>query len=512
MYQILTLTPFGFVMELTGNTCYRTEKPYEVCLNGRLHYRGSERVISIFGLEPDTLYNVELRGAAESDTFDIRTEKAGFVITVRDYNASGDGESNDTSAVNAAVYTAPYGSVVRFPRGIYAVDQILLKSGVDLYLEPGAIIRQNTDRDSLAVLKGYQKDYDFTDVTVNASWEGHPLDCFCSLIYGKEVENIHIYGHGAIDGNGRQGGWWLNPKQKDRGFRPRNIFLAHCRDITISGVTSQNSAAWNIHPFYSSKLAFYGLEIKSSPDSPNTDGLNPESCEDVDIVGCHFQVGDDCIAIKSGKLYMSRRHYRPCRNIRIRGCFMEKGHGGIVIGSEMSCGVENVEVSNCLLQGTDRGLRIKTRRGRGNKAVVDGVSFSNVEMDGVKHCFVVNMFYNCDPDGHSDYVCDKTPLPVDEWTPAVRNISILNVAAKDITGSGVFIYGLPESMAEHITIRDSSFDFASGLGRECPAMMDSPVIIPDLGIFIQNAKDVQMENNRFTGQYVSQINGMEAAQ
>lgn len=505
MYQILLLTPFGFVAELEGEDCYRAEKPYEIWLNGQLHSEEDKQVISIFGLLPDTLYQVELRGMQNPVAFAVKTEKAGYVINVKDYNAVGDGKTNDTSAVNAAVYTAPKGAVVYFPRGVYIIDQIFLKSGVDIYLERDVVLKQNTDRSSLAILKGYQKDYDFTDVTVNASWEGNPLDCFCSVIYGKDVEDICIYGHGTIDGSGMEGGWWLNPKKKKLAFRPRNIFLAHCCNITVSGITSQNSAAWNIHPFYSSNLAFYGLQIKSSPDSPNTDGLNPESCENVDIIGCHFHVGDDCIAIKSGKLYMSRKHLRPCVNIRIRNCFMEQGHGGVVIGSEMSCGVKNVEVSRCLMQGTDRGLRIKTRRGRGNTAVVDAVSFSNVEMDGVVHCFVVNMFYNCDPDGHSNYVSCKTPLPVDGGTPAIRNIIISGVTARGITGSGVFIYGLPESVAEGVVIRGSSFDFADGRRRECPAMMDDPVIIPDMGIFIENAKNVQMEDNRFTGQYVNHV-------
>ena len=141
--------------------------------------------------------------------------------------------------------------------------------------------------------------------------------------------------------------------------------------------------------------------------SPNTDGIDPESCKNVNIIGNHVHVGDDCIALKSSKLFLGMKLHVPCENVIIRNCCLSRGHGGLVIGSEMSGGIKNVTVTQCLMDHTDRGLRVKTRRGRGKYAVIDGLAFRNVVMDGVLTPFVINMFYFCDPDGRTDYV--QTP-------------------------------------------------------------------------------------------------------
>lgn len=505
MYNILKNTPFGFMIELENELCYDEDREYEIYINDCFYLTSNKNVISMFGLKSNTDYKVEIKGLSNDILINMKTEKLDYLINVLDFNAKGDGANNDTSAVNAAVYSAPPHSTVYFPKGAYLVNQILLKSNVNLYLEKGAVIKQNTNREDLAVLKGFQKNYEHTAAIINASWEGHPLDCYCSLIYGKYVENIHIYGEGALDGNGFEGDWWLNPKVKNVAYRPKNVFVAYCNNITISGLTSQNSASWNIHPFYCDNVNFYCLYIKSVDDSPNTDGINPESCEDVQIVGCHFSVGDDCITLKSGKYFMSQAYYKKTKNVTIRNCFMQKGHGGVVFGSEMSCGVENVLVTQCLFQDTDRGLRFKSRRGRGNRAVVDGVKVFNVKMERVVHCFVVNMFYNCDPDGKSDYVKNKNITVKDNETPSISNIEISNLVSSDISGSGVFIYGLPESKVENILIENSSFHFANERVNECPAMMDDYEVIENLGIFIKNGVGINIRNNHFTGEYTNVI-------
>lgn len=509
MCRILTLTPFGFVLELEEEGCFTTKKPYTLSINGEPVRTNNELVLCVFGLCPDTDYHLVFEGLQHTSELHIRTEPCEFLINIKDYNAAGDGTCSDTAAIQAAIYAAPEHSVIIFPRGEYLVEHIFLKSNLDYYLEEGAVLRQNPDRNTLAILKGYQKNYHYTNATVNASWEGNPLDSFCSLLYGKNIENVRIYGKGTLNGSGAEGDWWQNPKVKNRAYRPRNLSLFQCRNITVSGLTSENSAAWNIHPFTSENLAFYGLTIKSNPNSPNTDGLNPESCENVTIAGCHFQVGDDCIAIKSGKFYMSRRHYRPSKNIFIRHCFMEEGHGGVVIGSEISCGVQNVHVERCYFLNTDRGLRIKTRRGRGDTSVVDGIHFSHVQMDSVRHCFVINMFYHCDPDGHSKYVSSKQPLPVDESTPTVQNITITNVTANDISGSAVFLYGLPERNIQHISIEHSRFSFSNNRVLECPDMMDDPIKIPKLGIFARNIGGLQMQQNQWIGEHVIELEQSE---
>lgn len=496
MLNILTTTPFGFVLELEQDGCYYTTEPYTLFVNGVPHQTGNDPVICLFGLTPNTEYQLEVHGFGEPVCMALRTEPCEFAIHIKDYNAAGDGIRNDTAAIHAAIYSAPPHSVVIFPRGEYLVEHLFLKSDVDLYLEEGAVLRQNPNRDSLAILKGYQKNYDHTTAEINASWEGSPLDCYCSLIYGKDVQNVRIYGAGTLNGSGLEGNWWVDPKKKKLAYRPRNLSLVHCRNITVCGLTSQNSAAWNLHPLYSSNLRFYGMTIHSDPNSPNTDGLNPESCDNVEIVGCRFQVGDDCIAIKSGKLFMARRHWRPSQNITIRRCFMAEGHGGVVIGSEISCGVKQVLVEHCLFVRTDRGIRIKTRRGRGNTCIVEDICVSHVKMEQVKHCFVINMFYHCDPDGHSRYVQLKEPLPVGSETPLVRNITLSGICAEQIKGSAVFLYGLPESPIHNVTVEDCRFQFARHRILDCPDMMDDPVPSPALGIYTNHVQGFAFENNQ----------------
>lgn len=511
MLNILTITPFGFVLELEQDGCFYTPQPYTLFVNGTTRLTGSDPVISLFGLKPDTEYQVEIHGLGEPAAATIRTERCGFAIHIKDYNAAGDGIRNDTAAIHAAIYSAPPHSVVIFPRGEYLVEHLFLKSGVDLYLEEGAVLRQNPNREALAIVKGYQKSYDYTDAVINASWEGNPLDCFCSLIYGKDVQQVRIYGGGILNGSGMEGGWWNEPKKKNRAYRPRNVSLVNCSEITVCGLTSQNSAAWNIHPLYSNNLSFYGLTIQSDPNSPNTDGLNPESCENVEIVGCRFQVGDDCIAIKSGKLFLSRRHLRPSRKITVRRCLMEEGHGGVVIGSEISCGVQDVLVENCLFRRTDRGFRIKTRRGRGSTSVVDGIRFSHVKMEQVSHCFVINMFYHCDPDGHSNLVQCKEALPAGPETPAVQNITLSDICADEIAGSAVFLYGLPESSIRNVTVKNSRFRFAEQRLLECPDLMDDPVLIPNLGVYAKNVQGLTFKNNQMEGTHVDKMEQEEKA-
>jgi polygalacturonase len=504
MVRVHHVTPFGFVFELENEDCAITGD-YEVLLNEMHHLIANSNALALYGLECDTEYEVSIKKLkspkAQADIrFTVKTPMPQYVVNVRDYNAAGDGKTDDTSAINAAMYTAVEGAVVYIPAGEYIVDQIFLKSGIDLYLEAGAVVKQNTERAKLAVLKGYQQNY--TDESpakaqINASWEGHPQDCYCSLVYGKGVENVHIYGAGVLDGNGDTGGFWVNPKIKNKAYRPKNILLVDCKNITVSGITSRNSASWNIHPFYCEEIKFLCIFIESAADSPNTDGINPESCENVDIIGCHFDVGDDCIAIKSGKHYMSVEHLRPTKNITVRNCTMVNGHGGVVAGSEMSCGIYNVVVTQCSFVGTDRGLRIKTRRGRGKHAIVDGITFSNVIMQGVRHCFVINMYYFCDPDGKSEYVQDKNPREKDEYTPTVKNITVANVRATGITGSAVFIYGLPESKVTGVNVVDNSFLFAPDDRRvlECPAMMDGFEVTENISHYCQNIEGIVFKNN-----------------
>lgn len=506
--KVLEATPFGFVLEIQNDRAYYCGYEYELYVNGNSRGCFNENVLSVFGLKPDTDAVIELRPLekdTEKLTITLRTQALSYLIDVRDYNAAGDGITDDTAAINAAIYTAPKGAVVYLAKGTYIVSQILLKSDVDIYMEEGCVVKRTSDRSSMSVLKGFQRNYDYTDAHVVGSWEGNPLDSYCAVIFGYEAKNVRVYGDGVIDGNGKDGKWWLDAKKKNVAYRPKNIFLNHCEHVTFAGITSQNSAAWNVHPFYSTDLHFYKLHLVSLKNSSNTDGLDPESCVDTEIVGCRFSVGDDCIAIKSGKYFMSTFDYRPTENLYIANCFMADGHGGVVLGSETSCGVRHLRVEKCYMDHTDRGVRIKTRRGRGSGSILDDIRFTNLEMNGVLHGITFNMFYQCDPDGRGEYVQSRSFTEKDKYTPEIKNVYISGIRANDVRGCAIFMYGLPESKIANVVIRDNHFTFAKERVLSKPAMLQNFTLIEDLGLFMKNTDQLTLEDNELVGQYVTRI-------
>ena len=241
--------------------------------------------------------------------------------------------------------------------------------------------------------------------------------------------------------------------------------------MTVQGVTFRNSPAWNLHPYFSEALRFINIRVEAPANSPNTDGFDPESCRDILVAGAHFSLGDDCIAIKAGKLYMGSTYKTPCEDIDIAHCLMENGHGGVTIGSEMAGGVRNVRVHDCLMRNTDRGLRIKTRRGRGEVGVIDDIVFDHVRMEKVGAPFVVNCLYFCDPDGHTAYVQTQEALPVDERTPRVGKIVFRHVEADGVACAGYFL-GLPERPIEQVIMEDVCICCDADAKPMQPAMSD----------------------------------------
>jgi polygalacturonase len=156
----------------------------------------------------------------------------------------------------------------------------------------------------------------------------------------------------------------------------------YCKNILIEGISIRNSPFWTVNPEFCENVTIHAVTI-NNPHSPNTDGINPESCNNVRISNCHITVGDDCITIKSGKDGPGRKTAVPAQNYTITNCTMLSGHGGVVIGSEMSGDVRKIVISNCVFDGTDRGIRIKSARGRGG--VVEEIRVSNIVMKNIKH-------------------------------------------------------------------------------------------------------------------------------
>ena len=332
-------------------------------------------------------------------------------------------------------------------------------------------------------------------------WEG--VDCYgfhpCFLIH--DTSDVEISGNGIIEGNGS---WWWETAEKKRniqmepvtdeekelaalnpGFRemegggggresqflrPDLFQIYNCRNISVSDITLQNSPFWTLHSVYSSFLDISSVSVRNPYDSPNTDGINIDSCHGVRVHGCTVDVGDDGISMKSGCNESGIRRALPTHDVEVCGCTVLHAHGGIVIGSDSSGGVHDVSVHDCRFIGTDRGVRLKTRRGRGGD--VHDISISDIDIDGCLAAFTVNMYYRCGAYNPDDF--SLNPRPVTERTPHIHDIVLRRIKARGCKSMIGFIAGLPESRADGIIIEDSSFSLASsGLESSAAAEMYS---------------------------------------
>jgi hypothetical protein len=392
--------------------------------------------------------------------------------SVKEYGAVGDGTTKDTEAIRRAIAAAADagGGTVYFPAGRYLTGSIHLASHITLHLDAGAVLK-------------FSQDFDDYLPMVKSRWEGTECMNFSPPIYAYRAEDIAIVGRGLIDGQGQA--WWdfyrkirnessrerklalaskwakrfgeLNANVVSRGrweqmgnfLRPPMIQPFECRNVRLEGVSLKDPPLWTINPVYCDNVTVTGISIKNPGDSPNTDGINPDSCRNVHISDCHISVGDDCITIKSGRDEDGRRVGRPCENITVTNCTMLDGHGGVVIGSEMSGGVRKVAITNCIFDGTERGIRIKTTRGRGG--VIEDLRVSNIVMSHITRTpFDLNMFY------------EKVPAePVSERTPILRNLHFSDITVRGAPAAG-YILGLDEMPVENVTFSNLSIDADQG--------------------------------------------------
>lgn len=372
------------------------------------------------------------------------------------------------------------GGRVTITPGVHETGALRLRSHVELHLEAGAVLRFIADPALYP--------------PVGARWEGAATTIHSPCIYARGETDVAITGRGRIEGGGA---WWWDAFRRDAlSFpRPTLIGLHECTAVEISGVTLRDSPAWTVHPLLCDDVRIAGIRIINPPDSPNTDGIDPESCRNVRISDCHIDVGDDCIAIKAGSERSLDRV--PCENIAITNCTMIHGHGGVVIGSEMSGGVRGVVISNCVFQGTDRGIRIKSRRGRGG--TVSDVRVSNIVMDRVMCPLVINPFYFCGPNGKLPVVSDRTPQPVDEGTPRFRGIHLSHITATNVQACAAWVSGLPEAPLEDITLEDVTISFAPDAVPAVPAMADGVPAMASEGVHAQFTTGLRIVGLRVTG-------------
>lgn len=379
------------------------------------------------------------------------------IYNVKDFGAIGNGKTLCTAefqnTINACADNG--GGKVIVPPGSYQTGPLFLKSDITFEVLPGAVLIFDDNIENCPVVDG--------------RWEGIERKVYASLFTGHDLKNITITGRGTLDGQGEA--WWEahyknkklrkeyglkgrepdNPKDSPLKVpRPRIINLYNCTNVLISDLTIINSPAWTIHPVYCENVLVEGISIIQPYESPNTDGINPESCKNVRIFNCFVDCGDDCITIKSGYNEDGRRVGKSCENIVISNCTFAHGRSAVGIGSEMSGDVRNVTVSNCVFNGTLRGIRIKTARGRGG--VVENYRADNIIMNNVKTAISIDMHY-----GESD----TTSYPVTQETPFFKNIHLTNITAVEVENS-LEIAGLPEAPIDGISISNSNFDAKNG--------------------------------------------------
>ncbi|MFH7018483.1 glycoside hydrolase family 28 protein [Flavobacterium sp. FlaQc-47] len=391
-------------------------------------------------------------------------------FNINDFGAVADGKTSNTAAFEKAIKACSQngGGKVLVPNGKYLTGPIHLESNVNLHLEDKAEILFSID----------PKDYPI----VHTSWEGTELMNYSPLIYAKNKTNVAITGKGTLNGQANATNWWIWSGGKDYGWkkgiasqndpenrevlvdmaernvpvaervfgegrylRPNFIEFFECNTVLVKDITVINAPFWILHPIKTNNIIIDGVTVNSH--GPNNDGCDPEYSQNVIIKNCTFNTGDDCIAIKAGRDADGRRVAIPSKNIIVQNCKMIDGHGGVVIGSEISAGVNNVFVENCVMDSPnlDRAIRIKTNSKRGG--VIEDVFVRNLKVGTVKESvLLVTMFYNVYGSQTGNFI------------PTVRNINLENVTVKNGGKFAVWAEGYEQSPVENITLKNVTVD------------------------------------------------------
>lgn len=426
-------------------------------------------------------------------------------VNITSVGAVGDGHTLCTEAFAQAMKRlgAAGGGRLTVPAGTWLTGPIQFESGVELHVERGALVLFTTDYDAYP--------------EVQTVYEGITKTKRMSPLWAYEKRDVSITGPGTFDGQGEawrpvkqmkltesawkaltkgdgvalDGIWYPNakrdalagtagkPDQRRVLQRPTLLEFTRCRNVTLREATFSNSPAWNVHPLMCDSLVIENVNIRNPWFSQNGDGLDLEACSNAVIRNSTFDVGDDAICMKAGKDAEGLSWKRPCQNVVVEGCTVYHGHGGFVVGSEMSGGVKNIAVRNCTFIGTDTGLRFKSLRGRGG--VVENILIENVRMIGIPgDAFTFDLYYGANPSSGSQ-------LPVvSEETPSFRNIVVRNVTCRG-AGRAIYFNGLPEMPIYNVTLSNSTF--SSRLGAELHYARD---------IVFENVKIQNTEGPRVT--------------
>ncbi len=454
-------------------------------------------------------------------------------LFIPDFGGKGDGQFLNTEAINSAITAASAkgGAVVSLPAGLWLSGPIEMKSNVNLHVSREAVLLFSDDFNQYKL--------------VESNWEGEPAWRNQNPISGKNLENIAITGAGIIDGNGgawrmvkrskmtdsqwkkliSSGGavdsksniWYpsegslLGAQQQKAGvmrpgttaadfqdvkdfLRPNLLVFTQCKRVLLEGVTIQNSPAWNLHPLMCEDLTVRKLLVRNPWYAQNGDGLDIESCKNVLVEDCTFDVGDDGICIKSGRDKAGRDRGMPTENVIIRNNIVYHAHGGFVIGSEMSGGARNIWVENCSFIGTDIGLRFKTTRGRGG--VVENIFINNINMVDIPgEAILFDMYYAAvDPVplvGEQKQAVTVVKRPVTEETPRFQNFVIRNVHVNG-ADKGIFLRGLPEMPIKNVVIEHAQISAKKGI----EIMEASDIVLKDITLASQESSPlVHIDNS-----------------
>lgn len=428
-------------------------------------------------------------------------------LSILECGGVGDGKTLNTKAFEAGMkrLSNQGGGTLHVPFGVWFTGPIVFESNINLHLEKGALILFTTDFDAYPMIKSY--------------YEGVESYRCQSPVSARNKVNIAITGQGSINGSGQawrplkkakvteahwkkvlsSGGvlknesYWLPSEKALRGdqwatgvpgifkgeptkedfesikefLRPVLVSFIECKNVLLQGVLFENSPSWNIHPLMCENVIIDGIFARNPAYAQNGDGLDLESCKNALVVNSTFDVGDDAICLKSGKDAQGRKRARPTENVIVNNCRVFQGHGGFVVGSEMSGGVRNISVSDCMFIGTDVGLRFKSNRGRGG--VVENIFISRISMtDIVNDAFLFDLYYGgksvseAMEDGSMN-AGSTTVMPVTEETPVFRNIHVSDVVSRN-SGRAMFFNGLPEMKISNIVVEN--MDMTGTLGAE----------------------------------------------
>ena len=251
MLKTLFVSSSSACFEWKNELPYYAETEYTIYLNGKEVLTSSTNVFSVFGLTPDTEYKLTSSNDA-AGTVTFKTAKDSFTINVKDFGAVGDGTTDDTVAIQTAINCLPCGAKLYFPAGVYLSAPICLKSHMVIEFSENATLLGHTDTGKYPVIPGHALDMTSGDDVEFGTWEGNSVNMHQALIFAQYAEDITIIGPGTVDGNAQNSIWWDNPKAPIG--RPRLLFFNRCNKITVHGIIAQNSASWQIHPYYSQNI------------------------------------------------------------------------------------------------------------------------------------------------------------------------------------------------------------------------------------------------------------------